>query len=102
MKAAKVLEVSVDIYTGHFFYVLKIFGSPFRKVTHKLVLPLPALGRCGLDILLLISRVYPDVLLGFALCPIHLHPLKVAQYPGFLRLTNLEIYAGRLFAFLIC
>ena len=27
---------------------------------------------------------------------------KVAQYPGFLRLTNLEIDAGRLFAFLIC
>ena len=28
--------------------------------------------------------------------------VKVAQYPGFLRLTNLEIHAGRLFAFLIC
>ena len=28
--------------------------------------------------------------------------LKVAQYPSFLRLTNLEIHAGRLFAFLIC
>ena len=28
--------------------------------------------------------------------------LKVAQYPGVLRLTNLEIHAGRLFAFLIC
>ena len=28
--------------------------------------------------------------------------IKVAQYPGFLRLTNLEIHAGRLFAFLIC
>ena len=28
--------------------------------------------------------------------------LKVAQYPGFLRLTNLEIHADRLFAFLIC
>ena len=27
---------------------------------------------------------------------------KVAQYPGFLRLTNLEIHADRLFAFLIC
>ena len=27
---------------------------------------------------------------------------KVAQHPGFLRLTNLEIHAGRLFAFLIC
>ena len=27
---------------------------------------------------------------------------KVAQYPGFLRLTNLEIHVGRLFAFLIC
>ena len=27
---------------------------------------------------------------------------KVAQYPGFLRLTNLEIHAGILFAFLIC
>ena len=26
----------------------------------------------------------------------------MAQYPGFLRLTNLEIHAGRLFAFLIC
>ena len=28
--------------------------------------------------------------------------LKVAQYPGFLRLTNLEIHDDRLFAFLIC
>ena len=28
--------------------------------------------------------------------------LMVAQYPGFLWLTNLEIHAGRLFAFLIC
>ena len=28
--------------------------------------------------------------------------LKVAQYPGFLWLTNLEIHADRLFAFLIC
>ena len=28
--------------------------------------------------------------------------VKVAQYPGFLRLTNLEIHADRLFAFLIC
>ena len=27
--------------------------------------------------------------------------IKVAQYPGFLRLTNLEIHADRLFAFLI-
>ena len=26
----------------------------------------------------------------------------MAQYPGFLKLTNLEIHAGRLFAFLIC
>ena len=26
----------------------------------------------------------------------------MAQYPVFLRLTNLEIHAGRLFAFLIC
>ena len=38
---------------------------------------------------------------------IHLQPpepfdFKVAQYPGFLRLTNLEIHADRLFAFLIC
>ena len=73
------MEDSVNIYAGHFFYVLKIFGSPFQKVTHKLVLPLPALGRCGLDILLLISRVYPNVLLGFDLCPIHLHPLKLNQ-----------------------
>ena len=31
-----------------------------------------------------------------------LYVFKVAQYPGFLRLTNLEIHAGRLFAFLIC
>ena len=30
------------------------------------------------------------------------HAFKVAQYPGFLSLTNLEIHAGRLFAFLIC
>ena len=27
---------------------------------------------------------------------------KVAQYPGFLRLTNLEIHADRLFTFIIC
>ena len=27
---------------------------------------------------------------------------KVVRYPVFLRLTNLEIHAARLFAFLIC
>ena len=31
-----------------------------------------------------------------------LESFKVAQYPGFLRLTNLEIHADRLFAFLLC
>ena len=38
------------------------------------------------------------------LCPITSEScrLKVAQYPGFLSLTNLEIHAGRLFTFLIC
>ena len=36
--------------------------------------------------------------------PVFLSAFKVAQYPGFLRLTfaNLEIHADRLFAFLIC
>ena len=35
----------------------------------------------------------------FVICSVS---FKVAQYPGFLRLTNLEIHAERLFAFLIC
>ena len=42
----------------------------------------------------------------YSACKLHVtlasYIIKVAQYPGFLRLTNLEIHAGRLFAFLIC
>ena len=37
--------------------------------------------------------------IAFTFC---LRSFKVAQYPGFLRLTNLEIHADRVFGFLIC
>ena len=42
------------------------------------------------------------LLVDFPVVGFWVERLKVAKYPDFLWLTNLEIHAGRLFAFLIC